>query len=144
MVRRNRDSATQNLGFASRPFVLCGLPIKRPPKGILLHERRNGRISSANHGAVPVRTPWGQDRLVHSCRTAAQAYHYLARPNPHEFFSAANSRPMRGTNAFIQLEVLATVGVQGPLSAPHRTNRHLRGYRYVSMNRNYRAGRWQS
>ena len=25
-----RQEANQNLGFASRPFVLCGLPIKKP------------------------------------------------------------------------------------------------------------------
>ena len=44
LVRLNRESCNQNLGFASRPFVLCGLPIKRPPKGVLLHERRNGNF----------------------------------------------------------------------------------------------------
>jgi len=44
LVRVNREDATPNLGFASRPFVLCGLPIKRPPKGVLLHERRNGQF----------------------------------------------------------------------------------------------------
>lgn len=32
LVRTRRDSANQNLGFASRPFVLCGLPVKRPPR----------------------------------------------------------------------------------------------------------------
>jgi len=30
MVRCRRASSQQSLGFASRPFVLCGLPIKRP------------------------------------------------------------------------------------------------------------------
>jgi len=44
MVRIKRESARQNVGFASRPFVLCGLPIKRPPSGALLHERRNGSL----------------------------------------------------------------------------------------------------
>jgi hypothetical protein len=44
LVRVNRENRTQNLGFASRPFVLCGLPIKRPRKGVLLHERRNGQF----------------------------------------------------------------------------------------------------
>ena len=32
-VRLKRDSANQYLGFASRPFVLCGLPVKRPANG---------------------------------------------------------------------------------------------------------------
>ena len=43
-VRLKRDSASKSLGFASRPFVLCGLPIKRPANGVLLHERRNGQF----------------------------------------------------------------------------------------------------
>lgn len=41
MVRANREAGTQRLGFASRQFVLCGLPVKRPPAGALLHERRD-------------------------------------------------------------------------------------------------------
>ncbi len=44
LVRSKRETANQTLGFASRPFVLCGLPVKRPPKGQLLHERRNGHF----------------------------------------------------------------------------------------------------
>ena len=32
-VRMNRENARQNLGFSSRPFVLCGLPVKRPTPG---------------------------------------------------------------------------------------------------------------
>jgi hypothetical protein len=63
-VRANREAATQNLGFASRPFVLCGLPIKRPPAGTLLHERRNGRFILQITGHPEYGLPWGQDRLV--------------------------------------------------------------------------------
>ena len=44
MVRMKRETGTRNLGYASRPFVLCGLPVKRPPAGSLLHERRNGKL----------------------------------------------------------------------------------------------------
>ena len=43
-VRLKRQEASQNLGFASRPFVLCGLPVKRPQSGQVLHERRNGHF----------------------------------------------------------------------------------------------------
>jgi hypothetical protein len=64
LVRLNRESATQNLGFASRPFVLCGLPIKRPAKGILMHERRNGQFLLQVTGHPHYGVPWGQDRLV--------------------------------------------------------------------------------
>jgi hypothetical protein len=44
LVRGRRESANQKLGFASRPFVLCGLPIRQPPKASLIHERRNGHF----------------------------------------------------------------------------------------------------
>ncbi len=64
MVRTNRESLTQNLGFASRPFVLCGLPFKRPPKQVLVHERRNGHFVLQVIGHPEYGLPWGQDRLV--------------------------------------------------------------------------------
>ena len=64
LVRLHREDGTQNLGFASRPFVLCGLLIKRPPKGALLHERRNGQFLLQVTGHPIYGVPWGQDRLV--------------------------------------------------------------------------------
>ena len=63
-VRLNRESACQNLGFSSRPFVLCGLPVKRPAQGCLLHERRNGHFVLQVTGHPSYGLPWGQDRLV--------------------------------------------------------------------------------
>lgn len=63
-VRANREAGTQTLGFASRPFVLCGLPVKRPPVGTLLHERRNGQFVLQVTGHPEYGLPWGQDRLV--------------------------------------------------------------------------------
>jgi len=63
-VRLKRQEAKQNLGFASRPFVLCGLPIKRPAAGQLLHERRNGQFSLQVTGHPAYGLPWGQDRLI--------------------------------------------------------------------------------
>jgi hypothetical protein len=64
LVRLKRENVNQNLGFASRPFVLCGLPIKRPAKGVLLHERRNGQFLLQVTGHPTYGVPWGQDRLV--------------------------------------------------------------------------------
>lgn len=63
-VRLKRQEAHQNLGFASRPFVLCGLPIKKPAAGQLLHERRNGQFFLQVTGHPSYGLPWGQDRLV--------------------------------------------------------------------------------
>jgi hypothetical protein len=63
-VRMKRENARQNLGFSSRPFVLCGLPVKRPTGGSLLHERRNGQFVLQVTGHPNFGLPFGQDRLV--------------------------------------------------------------------------------
>jgi hypothetical protein len=64
LVRANWEGECQNLGFSSRPFVLCGLPVKRPAQGCLLHERRNGHFVLQVTGHPSYGLPWGQDRLV--------------------------------------------------------------------------------
>jgi hypothetical protein len=33
LVRNNRQEKSQVLAFNSRPFVMCGLPVRKPPKG---------------------------------------------------------------------------------------------------------------
>jgi Plasmid encoded RepA protein len=63
-VREKREAEAQNLGFSSRPFVLCGLPVKRPALGCLLHERRNGQFVLQVTGHPSYGLPWGQDRLI--------------------------------------------------------------------------------
>jgi hypothetical protein len=40
MVRQRRDAEPR---IRARLFVVCGLPIRKPGKGILLHQRRNSR-----------------------------------------------------------------------------------------------------
>jgi hypothetical protein len=64
IVRENRECEKQNVGFSARPFVLCCLPVKRPPTGSLLHERRNGQFVLQVTGHPSYGLPWGQDRLV--------------------------------------------------------------------------------
>ena len=31
LVRSNRENGQQSLAFTSRPFILCGLPVRKPP-----------------------------------------------------------------------------------------------------------------
>ena len=64
LVRENRDQASQTLCFSSRPFVLCGLPVRRLPKDRLLYKRRNGRFVLHVTGHPEFGVPFGQDRLV--------------------------------------------------------------------------------
>ena len=64
LVRSNRDQGQQQLCFNSRPFVLCGLPVRRLPAGELLYERRNGHFVLQVTGHPNFGVPFGQDRIV--------------------------------------------------------------------------------
>jgi hypothetical protein len=64
LVRTKREEKNQTLAFSSRPFVLCGLPVRRPPEGELLFERRNGSFLLQVAGHPQFGLPFGQDRLV--------------------------------------------------------------------------------
>jgi hypothetical protein len=64
LVRSNREEGLQSLAFTSRPFILCGLPIRRPPPDQLLFERRNGSFLLQVTGHPQFGLPFGQDRLV--------------------------------------------------------------------------------
>lgn len=64
VVRSKRDERQQDLAFGSRPFVLCGLPIRRLPQGTLRYVRRNGRFVLEVIGHPDYGVPFGQDRLI--------------------------------------------------------------------------------
>ena len=64
MVRTAREQGKQQLVYSSRPFVLCGLPVKRPQKGVLKHLRRNGKFFLKVTGDPDLGLPFGQDRLI--------------------------------------------------------------------------------
>jgi Plasmid encoded RepA protein len=64
IVRLKREEGKQNLGFSSRPFVLCGLPVRKPPKDELLYERKNGNFVLQITGHPEYGLPFGQDRIV--------------------------------------------------------------------------------
>ena len=59
-----RDEGKQDLAFNSRQFVLCGLPIRRPPHGVLEYSRRNGKFFLNITGHPRFGLPFGQDRLI--------------------------------------------------------------------------------
>jgi hypothetical protein len=64
LVRTNRTLGKQRLCFNSRPFVLCGLPMRRLPPGELLYTRRNGKVVLQITGHPEFGVPFGQDRIV--------------------------------------------------------------------------------
>ena len=67
MIRRQRDESKQELAWHDKRFVLCSLPIKRPPKGTLSYIRRNGNVtlSISTDPALGYSLPFGSfDRLT--------------------------------------------------------------------------------
>ena len=64
LVRLKREEKQQSLCFASRPFILCGLPVRALPPGELLYERRNGHFILQVTGHPKFGVPYGQDRIV--------------------------------------------------------------------------------
>jgi hypothetical protein len=64
LVRLKRAQGGQTLGFSSRPFVLCGLPMRRLPDGQFLYERRNGHFVLQIAGHPDYGVPFGLDRIV--------------------------------------------------------------------------------
>lgn len=64
IVRTKRESGQQDLMFGSRPFILCGLPVRRPPKTQLEHIRHNGKFFLRITGDPKFGLPFGQDRLL--------------------------------------------------------------------------------
>jgi hypothetical protein len=64
VVRQKRDTGTQDVAFGARPFILCGLPIRRLPEGVLRYSRRNGRFFLEVMGHPDHGVPFGQDRLI--------------------------------------------------------------------------------
>ena len=63
-VRARRSQGDQDVAFGARPFILCGLPIRRLPAGALSYRRQNGRFILDIVGHPEWGVPFGQDRLV--------------------------------------------------------------------------------
>jgi hypothetical protein len=64
LVREQRDAGKQNLAFNARPFVLCGLPLRRPVKNQLAYSRHSGKFFLQIIGHPEFGLPFGQDRLI--------------------------------------------------------------------------------
>lgn len=63
IARQKRELQQQDIGFSSRPFTLCNLPI-RPMKNRGVYERRNGKFFLRIEAGQGKELPYGRDRLV--------------------------------------------------------------------------------
>jgi len=64
LVREERRNGKQQLAYHTRPFILCGIPLRRPPAYQLTHTRRNGKFTLDIIGHPRFGLPFGQDRLI--------------------------------------------------------------------------------
>jgi hypothetical protein len=64
MVREQREHRKQDIAYHARPFVLCGIPLRRPPADHITHARRNGNFTLDIVGHPRFGLPFGQDRLI--------------------------------------------------------------------------------
>ncbi len=64
LVRDQREQGRQELAFNARPFVLCGLPLRRLPPNQSVYTRRNGKFFLQVLGHPQYGVPFGQDRLI--------------------------------------------------------------------------------
>lgn len=64
LIPEQRARGQQELAFNARPFVLCGLPLRRPPSTQVIHRRCNGRFFLHVVAHPDSGLPFGQDRLI--------------------------------------------------------------------------------
>ncbi|HTV54810.1 MAG TPA: replication protein RepA [Terriglobia bacterium] len=63
-VREQRRDRKPEKAYSARPFVLCGIPVRRPAKHALEYSRQNGRFRLRVIGHPDYGLPFGQDRLL--------------------------------------------------------------------------------
>ena len=64
LAREERSNRKQELAYHTRPFILCGIPLRRPPAYQLTHTRRNGKFTLDIIGHPRFGLLFGQDRLI--------------------------------------------------------------------------------
>jgi hypothetical protein len=64
LVREQRNSGHQKIGYNARPFILCGLPLKKPKPTEKEYIRTNGHFSLTINACSEFGLPYGQDRLL--------------------------------------------------------------------------------
>jgi hypothetical protein len=63
-VHEQRRDHKSEKAYSARPFVLCGIPVRRPAKHTLEYSRQNGRFRLRVIGHPNYGLPFGQDRLL--------------------------------------------------------------------------------
>ena len=70
-VREDREQDTQRVGYMARPFILCGLPFKKPNPSTTYYRRQNGDELLEITG-IPRSTVCHSEWILKSCLTKFQ------------------------------------------------------------------------
>ncbi len=99
LVREQRETGQQQLAFNARPFVLCGIPLRRPHSNQLVFTRRNGRFLLEITAHPCVGLPYGQDRLIPiwvatlAVQQKSRVVHFASAAQLLEFFRLPKDGP---------------------------------------------------
>lgn len=99
LIREQRATGRQELAFNARPFVLCGLPLRRPPSSQVIHRRRNGKFFLHIVAHPDFGLPFGQDRLIPiwvatlALRQKSRELHFESAAQMLEFFHLPKDGP---------------------------------------------------
>lgn len=64
IMAAREDPHQHQKAYSARPFVLCGIPVRRPSRSTLDYARQNGRFRLRVIGHPDYGLPFGQDRLL--------------------------------------------------------------------------------
>jgi hypothetical protein len=99
LVREQRAIGKQQLAYNARPFVLCGIPLRRPPQEQLTYARHNGRFLLEITAHPRYGLPYGQDRLIPiwvatlAVKQKSRAVHFSSAAQLLEFFRLPKDGP---------------------------------------------------
>lgn len=99
LMREHREHGRPDLAYNARPFVLCGIPLRRPPRERLSYTRHNGKLF-LNIAAHPeYGLPFGQDRLIPiwvatlAVQQKSRAIHFPSAAQILDFFDLPKDGP---------------------------------------------------
>jgi hypothetical protein len=99
LVRDQRETGTQELAYNARPFVLCGIPLRRISQEQLTYTRHNGRFLLEITAHPRYGLPYGQDRLIPiwvatlAVQQKSRAVHFSSAAQLLEFFRLPKDGP---------------------------------------------------
>jgi hypothetical protein len=114
LIHEQRETRDQQLTFHARPFILRGLPLRRPPKSQLVHRRHSGNPFLNVTAHPDFGSPFGQDRLIPiwvatlAIEQKSRTIHFDSAAQLLDFFRLPKDGPttvawLRALNGFLPL-----------------------------------------